>query len=348
MKVLMTGVDKSRLGGMWTVSNNYITSKEYNDKVDLTYVATSTSGSILKRVLCMLKGFLKVKRELKSKKYDIVHIHMAEKGSTYRASYIVNLATKYKTKVIIHMHAGPFMAWYDTLNEKKKNRIKEMFEKTTKVLALGDYWKKQLEALIDGKKIEVLYNGVAIPENNKYDSDSKNIIYMGVLKKEKGIFDLINAVKYIDEKLEKSITFKFCGIDLEGNIQETIKNMQLQDRIKLVGWVSGNEKEKLMRNAMISILPSYFEALSMTVIEAMSYGIPVITTDISTMNEVLDNKEQLITPGDSVELGNKILDMVNSENKRKQISKKEYDRCKTSFSIENNIGKTLEIYENLK
>lgn len=347
MKILMTGVNKSRLGGMWTVSNNYITNKEYNEKVDLTYVATSTNGSIVKRIVCMLKGFVNVKRELKSRKYDIVHIHMAEKGSVYRASRIVNMALKYNVKTVIHMHAGPFMSWYDTLSTINKVKIKKMFDKTTKVIALGEYWKKQLETLIDREKIEVLYNGVAVPKSNRYQPESRNIIFMGVLKKEKGIYDLIKAIKYIDKELDEDIIFKFCGVDLEGDTKEVISDFGLENRIKLLGWVSGEEKEKIMEDAMISILPSYFEALSMTVIEAMAYGVPVITTNVSTMNELLDSTNQLIIPGDVEQLAKKILELVISKDKRKEISENQYHRCNCFFSIEKNITNTLKIYENL-
>lgn len=343
----MTGVDKNRLGGMWTVSNNYITSKEYNNLVELKYIATSTNGSKIKRLLLMFISLIKIRKELKCNDYDIVHIHMAEKGSVYRAMKIINIAYKHNVKIVVHMHAGPFIDWYDTLKNSKKLNIKKSFEKVNKFLVLGEYWKNTLIKLIPPEKMTVLYNGVDIPKKNYYNIESKNVIYMGVLKKEKGIYDLIDAIKLIDNQLDNNIIFKLYGIDLEGDIENRIHTLNLENRIYLMGWIDGDKKEKMLQDALISVLPSYFEALSMTVIEAMSYGIPVITTNISTMNEILNNKAQLVPPGDISSLSNLLMKLINSKNMLKNISKNEYQLCNEKFSLHSNIINTIRVYKEI-
>lgn len=347
MKVLMTGVDKNRLGGMWTVANNYISSKSYNKEVDLTYIATSTNGNFVKRTILMIKAFIKIKRELSKNKYDLVHIHMAEKGSTFRARIITKIAKKHKTKVIIHMHAGPFVDWYNSLNVKKKKKIKELLSLADLVLVLGEYWKKSLTKIVDKNKIKVLYNGVKMPKKNSYNINGKFITYMGVLKKEKGIYDLINAIKIIDNKLDKKYIIKLCGIDLEGNIQKYVDENGLNKRIELVGWVNETKREEIYKNTILNILPSYYEALSMTVIESMANGIPIITTDISTMYEVLNNKEQLIRPGDVNSLAELILKLVEDKPRLKEISSCSYKRCKEYFNVESSINNTIKLYSNI-
>jgi len=311
MKVLMTGVDKNRLGGMWTVANNYISSKEYNEAVDLTYIATSTNGNIIKRIILMLIAFIKVRAKLSTNKYDLVHIHMAEKGSVFRARIITKIAKKYKTKVLIHMHAGPFINWYSSLNKKKQKQVMELLELSDKVIVLGKYWKDSLSKIVEKKKIEVLYNGIAVPNNNNYNINGKFITYMGVLKKEKGIYDLIDAIDLIDQDIDNNIKVKLCGIDLEGNVKEYIENKKSKDRFELTGWVNEKERDYIYRNTILNILPSYYEALSMTVIESAANGIPIITTNISTMNEILDNKDLLVEPGDVKMLSKLIKKIIN-------------------------------------
>ena len=345
MKVLMTGVDKNRLGGMWTVANNYITSKEYNEAVDLTYVATSTNGSIIKRTILMIFAFIKIKKILSKRNIDLVHIHMAERGSTFRARIITKIAKKYNTKVIIHMHAGPFIDWYSTLNKNKQKQIKELFTLSDRVLVLGKYWKDSLSSIVDPKKIRVLYNGVNVPQRNNYNIKGKYITFMGVLKKEKGIYDLIDSIKIIDSELDKRIKVKLCGIDLEGNVQEYINNKNLNNRIELAGWVNETERDNIYKNTILNVLPSYYEALSMTVIESMANGIPIITTNISTMNEVLNNNSLLIEPGNVESLSRVILKTINNEKTLSKISKQEYERCKEYFDIDINIKNTLKIYK---
>ncbi len=347
MKVLMTGVDKNRLGGMWTVANNYISNKKYNNEVDLTYIATSTNGSIVKRTLLMIKAFINVRKTLSHRDFDLVHIHMAEKGSVFRARIITKIAKKHNTKVVIHMHAGPFINWYSTLNKKKQKQVMELFTLADRVLVLGKYWKKSLSEIVDNNKIRVLYNGVNVPNKNNYNANGKYITYMGVLKKEKGIYDLIDAISLIDKELDKSIIVKLCGIDLEGNIQEYINNKKLNNRFDLAGWVDAKERDNVYKNTILNLLPSYFEALSMTVIESMANGIPIITTNISTMNEMLDNEDLLIEPGNSKELSKKIIKYIKEKELREKVSKDIYNRAKATFSCEDMINNTLNIYMEL-
>ena len=92
---------------------------------------------------------------------------------------------------------------------------------------------------------------------------------------------------------------------------------------------------------MIDVLPSYYEGLSMTVIEAMSYGIPVITTNISTMPELLGKQGYMHEPGNIKELGNYICKLASNAEDRIKTSQIEYIRARKYFSVQNFINKTL-------
>lgn len=60
MNGLMVGVDDKRIGGIWTVAENYIKSKEYSKYVNLIYVAFSTSGSRIRRFYKMMEGYIRI------------------------------------------------------------------------------------------------------------------------------------------------------------------------------------------------------------------------------------------------------------------------------------------------
>lgn len=347
MNVLMVGVDKKRVGGMWTVAETFITNPEFNRHVKLYYAATSTCGSKLKRLLKMLSGYLKVLWTLLTKKIDIVHIHMAEKGSVYRKGLIVYLSKLFKKKVVVQMHAGPIMVWYDTLSDNEKTIVLSIFNKADRMLVLGTYWKELMTALVPIEKIEVLYNGANCPASNLYNENGNYIVYFGLLKKTKGVYDLVNAIKMIDKELSKDIKVYLCGSDETGNMPFYVEKQQLQNRIILTGWVSKERQSELFKNAQICVLPSYFEALSMTVIESMCYGIPVITTNISTMSELLGDDIEMIEPGDVNALASLILKLNRDIDLRKRMSEIEYSRAKNIFAMENIINSILKIYKQL-
>lgn len=347
MKVLMIGVGPKRVGGMRTVAEQYINNKRYNESVNLKYVSTSTNGTLFYRFLYMIKGYIETLVLLQFWKPELVHVHMAEKGSTFRTGHIVLWAEKQNIPVIIHLHAGPFMAWYQTLGKQKKEKVQNYFLAATRVLVLGEYWKKDLEKIVGPNKINVLYNGVASIDNNQYNADSNNIIFMGVINREKGIYDLVDALSLIDAKYPEKYSIMIYGKDMtNGDICRYIQQKNLKHKVKLNGWISGSEKDKAYKNAVIDILPSYYEGLSMSVIEAMSYGVPMITTDISTMPELL-NKSQMVHIGDVNGIANKILEFILSKKTRMIISREEYDHQHACFSETAFIDNTLKIYNEI-
>lgn len=347
MNVLMVGVDSKRVGGMWTVAETYINNKEYNKEVNLKYISTSTNGSKLKRLIIMFCGYFKILFCLVVNKVDLVHIHMAEKGSTFRKGKVAKWGKIANKKVIIHLHAGPFMSWYLTLSNKKKKKIRKIFSYADKVFVLGNYWKEELSSLIDKNKITVVYNGTECPEKNQYNIKGKNIVYFGVMNKQKGIYDLLQAIKNINLIMDNEIKVLLCGIDLIGDVQAVINKYGLSERVKMLGWVNKEQRINIFKNAMINVLPSYYEGLSMTIIEAMSYGIPVITTNISTMPELLGRKGYMYEPGNIDELGKYIFKLTKSVQDRMEISQVEYSRVKKNFSTQGFINNTLCEYKKL-
>ena len=350
MKILMIGVDKKRTGGMWTVSNNYITNKTYNKKVLMHYVSTSTSGNFFRRIMKMIKGYICSFFQIIFFKPEIVHIHMAEKGSVIRKSFIIKMAKKRKCKILVHMHAGPFMDWYNTLNNRKKIKIKKMFDNIDCLLVLGKYFKKQMKEIIDDNKIKVLYNGIDIPKINYYLANKNKkefFLYSGRINELKGVFDILESIKNCDDKLPSNIKFVFCGSDETGRFKSTVENLKIENRIIFEGWVSTKKMQEYYKKSKCLILPSYSEGLSMTIIEAMSYGLPIITTNITTNPEILDGICYLVEAGNKKELSKMILEYSSNENMLKNISEKEYKRVNELFSIEIMIENTLKYYEEL-
>ncbi len=310
LNVLMVGVDEKRIGGMWSVAETYINNKIYNKLVNLKYVATSTGGSKTKRIIIMIFGYLTILKYLLKKDVDIIHIHMAEKGRVYRKGFVIKLAKLFKVKTVVQMHAGPIMNWYNTLSDKQKLRVKTILNSPDRLLVLGNYWKEQLCEIVPNNKILVLYNGVDCAYSNRYNINGIYITFMGMITRRKGAYDLIDAIKLIDKELPNEMKILLCGFDEGNKAQEYSKSLNLSHRILFPGWIGKEKKNEYLKDTCICVLPSYFEGLSMTVIESISYGIPVVTTNISTMPEIIGNDIHMIEPGDINDLSKMIKDLV--------------------------------------
>lgn len=350
MRILMVGVDQSTQGGMWTVVENYLKNAEFCKKTNLKYIPTSITGSFIKKISFTFISYIKIFFELSRKKYDVVHIHVSERGSIYRKYIVLLMARLWKCKTIFHMHGAEFEVWYRSCSDKKKKYIRKIVNKADRILILGEYWKDFLCSLVEQpEKIQVLYNAVEVPEKNKYRIEARKLLFLGVVGKRKGMDDLLAAMKNIDDKLDEDIKLYIYGPDFSYGIEQRIKKSGLENRVDYKGWLEKEEKEKVMDEIAINILPSYNEGLPMTILETMARGIPNITTSIAAIPEAVSKENGiLLKPGDVQGLQQAILTLMDSEKIRQEKSDKSFEIIKEKFSLERHIHEVLHIYNELE
>ena len=347
MNVLMVGVSEDTKGGMWTVVDNYIKDPIFCEKTNLVYVPTATVGSIKHRILFMLRAFSKIRKILKKQSFDIVHIHVSERGRLCRKAYVARLAKKKKCKVIFHLHGADFEVWYRSCNKRVQKYIRKTLNIADNIIILGDYWRGFISELLDNSdKLEVLYNAVFLPNENRYDAQSDSLLFLGALIERKGIFDLLNAIKLIDQDLPDTVHLLVCGEDTNQEVLRYVKELDLSHRVILKGWVK--EKSDIFTNTCLNILPSYHEGLPMTILETMAYGIPNISTNVAAIPEAISEQEGvLLPPGSVTELANAIKSLLGDTKKRVQMSNNCYMKIKQHFSYEVHRQVLLDIYEKL-
>ena len=345
----MVGVDKQTKGGMWTVAENYLQTPVFVQETGLDYVSTSITGSIPRRLWFTAKAFVKILAKLLKNKYDILHVHMAERGSVYRKNMVIAMAKCFGCKVVIHMHGAEFETWYSSLNEKKKQGVRKILNKADKVLILGQYWMDFVSGLVEEKsRVCVLHNAVPVPMENSYNPHSKHMLFLGVVGKRKGVFDLLEAVKTVDTQLPKDSKLMIYGPESDGPIDPVIRQMGLENRVRYCGWLSGEKKPEVFAQTAVNILPSYNEGLPMTILETMAYGIPNISTNVAAIPEAVQEENgMVICPGDVQQLSRAILEFMKDDNSRKQKSAAAYEKAKAEFSMESHLGKLMQIYREL-
>ena len=349
MRVLMVGVDKQTKGGMWSVVANYIDSYEFVKKTDLKYIPTSITGSAVRRVLFTGKALTIILRELLTKKYDIVHVHMAERGSVYRKNIVISMAKLFQCKIVIHMHGAEFEQWYQSLKDLRKKKVRKILNKADKVLILGKYWDMFVRSLMhDDKKVSVVYNAVTVPKENRYNSISKNMLFLGAVVQRKGVYDLLRAVKQLDSKMPTDVKLLIYGPDFENKIERVIVEHNLSSRVEYRGWLTAEDKEKVFADTAVNILPSYNEGLPMTILECMAHGIPNISTNVAAIPEAVNSQNgKLIEPGDINQLAQAIETMVEDQVLREAKSDAAYADAQKHFSVDAHFKKVIDIYREL-
>jgi glycosyltransferase involved in cell wall biosynthesis len=313
-KVLQIGPDyKGHRGGIGALLDIY---KDHYEVFNFIPSFRNLSNNTQK-LFFFLKQLVKVFTFLsKQKEIQVVHIHSAKSGSLYRKLIIAFIAKKFfKKKVVNHIHTGHFKNFYDNSNWISKKSIRYYLQLNDATITVSDFWKGYFIESFNLKNVYKLNNIVPTPGfRNKIEKENTvNFLFLGVITNKKGIFDLVNLIAENKKELEKKIKLIIGGSGDSNLLQQIIKNYQLENCIDFKGWVTGNEKEKLLQDSDVYILPSYFEGVPISILEAMSFGKPIISTNVGGIPEVVENGVNgvLVTPGDKKALLNAMLYYTN-------------------------------------
>ena len=235
----------------------------------------------------------------------IVHIHGSHRASFYRKLVLFLLAkVKYKKKVIYHVHSSSFDIFYKNSNPIQKWLIKKMVSSVDLVVCLSPSWKKFFETNFNCNKIQIINNVVLPPMNwngiEERGTGPIRLLFLGRIGQRKGVYDLVDVFERNKDKYLGKVKL-FLGGDGEIELlQNLIKQKGLGDLIEYVGWVTAEKKADLLSSSDVYILPSYNEGLPISILEAMSFGLPVIATNIGGIPEVVKDGYNgfVIEPGD--------------------------------------------------
>lgn len=172
--------------------------------------------------------------------------------------------------------------------------------------------KKKILQANPNAEIQVIPNGVNLSEVNKRKNHlGKHILYLGRIEiNQKGLDLLLNAYSHIHNKTDYDLSIAGSGATTDLNkLRKIIKKLKIEKRVKLLGRVSGKAKENLLLNSSLIIIPSRFETFSMVALEAMAYGLPIITFDIEGLSWMPEHSRIKVNPFDSMELAKAMMEL---------------------------------------
>lgn len=344
----MCGSALSVKGGMVSVVKNYLNYKGWgNIKID--YVPTHIEKNKYLLILYFGMKYLSIAFNAMMGKYQIAHLHTAERGSFYRKAFLVKTLHRLGVKTIMHHHAAEFEQFYLSLSEDKKCYVNSILELVDMNIVLSKRLIPMIKEKAPKANVEVLYNAVNIYPANPYNHQAKNILLLGRLGERKGTYDLLNVIQRLDSQIDTECRFYLCGDGDIDRVKKRVNELHIAHRIAYIGWIDGEMKKGIFANTLINILPSYNEGLPMTILETMAYGIPNISTAIASIPEVLHDGDNafLVTPGDVELLTLRIKQLVENDKVRRLFSEKSYRLISENFSLYHNIEQLKGIYVKL-
>lgn len=227
----------------------------------------------------------------------IVHVHATVRGSMLRKSFVVLLAKALHRRVVLHMHSGPGDVVFERtkLGPFRVALFRLMFRLADFVLAVSAASATALEETYGASGVVVVPNPAppAPAAPLELGGESSKALYLGgFANRVKGGEDLIAALARpelarLDAVLAGPGELPQAGREL----------LAARSRLEWRGWLDEEEREALLREVAIFVLPSTSEGLPMALLEAMAWGRAIVATKVGGVPDVLsDNEDALLVP----------------------------------------------------
>jgi len=351
ISVVIIAPDPDRVkGGMSTWVRNILAS-ELTREYPLEFIATYVEDRPLIKFGVVLRAFFIFLYKLATLNFDLAHIHVSQKGSFYRKLIFILLAKAGRKKVLLHCHGSRFDQFYQKGPSWQKALIRWGLSLCDGVVTLSPQWNEFYSQIMEPGRLRILENAIPLqnyqrpPGHEKSLSKNLVVLFAGEVGERKGAYDLLAIVPDLIGQVPQA------RVLLAGNgdpirIGTAIQSFQIEDRLQWLGWVSPEEMIGIYHQADIFVLPSYHEGLPMAILEAMACGLPIVSTKVGGIPELIEEGENgiLIHPGDRVALLNSLASLLNDPILREHMALKNVQKIREQYDIPIYIQKLKNLY----
>ncbi|WP_175060116.1 glycosyltransferase [Thermococcus sp. 2319x1] len=277
--------------------------------------------------------------------FDLIHAHF-----TWPSGYAaVRLGREFDVPVVVHIHENRdwFLSEYNSGNEKiywTWKNADALIRVNKKDVPLLMEFNPNVFSVPNGfnpERIKVMQKDDA-RKLLKLPSDKKIIFALGALIERKGFHYLIEGMAKVVKERDSVLCFIGGSGPLKDKLEKQIHHLNLQNYVKLLGFVPDEELAYWMNAADLFVLPSLSEGNPTVMFEALGVGLPFVGTAVGGVPEIITSEDYglLCPPADPECLAEKILIALDKEWDREKIRK-----YAEQFTWENIAMKTLEVYK---
>ena len=164
----------------------------------------------------------------------------------------------------------------------------------------------------------------------------------------KGCYDAVEVIAKI-KKTIPDIQLVMAGFGEIEQIKEKAKKYKVEENILFPGWVRDEEKDRYLKDCSVFFLPSYTEGMPMSILDAMGYGKPIVTTNVGGIPKLVTNGENgyMCDPGDINGFATSISEILTDKEKKKSMGKCSLRIIIDDYSLDKHISSLENVYSNL-
>ncbi|MFA9397255.1 MAG: glycosyltransferase family 4 protein [Clostridiaceae bacterium] len=338
----LLNIDKTNDFNIFWNGNNYNKYKTVNSN----YILTSRRQHSYYED-CLIPSFIK------KNNMDIYHI--PQNGIGYSDTLTC------KTIVTIHDLIPYIMPQTVGSGYLKKflTQIPRILDKCNGIITVSEYSKQDIIRFFPDTKDKVYVTPLAADSiykpldkeickhslNEKYNMDKPFILYVGGFSERKNVESIIQSFHNIYKKLNKEYNLIILGSirDKLSTLKSLVEKLDMNENIKFLGFIENNMLPVFYSAADVFIYPSFYEGFGLPPLEAMSCGCPVISSNTTSIPEVIKDAGILIDPYNIKSIENALESVLNNNTLRENLSLKGLSRS-SLFSWDNTAKLTLDAY----
>lgn len=294
------------------------------DSVEVQHVPTWSEGNALRRFAFFVVAVLRLLLLGVLRRADLVHLHFAKGGSVWRKFFLARVARVFRLPTLLHAHSGAFPDFYQLQSTWRRQWIAHTARSVSRLIVLSQQWKRYYQQTlgVSEEQIEVLPNPVQLPIAlpDRSGKEVVTFVFLGKMDENKGVFRLIEAVSQLPSPIRQRARFILAGHGAVEVARRQANELNLPE-VAVLGWVEPDKREMLLAEGDVFVLPSLREGLPMSILEAMSWGLPVITTPVGGIPEFVHSAVNglLVPPMDVPALASAIQRLIEDEHLRLQM-----------------------------
>lgn len=345
IKVCMIVQDRMVKGGIAAVVSGYYGSKLEQD-YDMIYVESYKDGGKLTKLFKGICGYFHFAKVLLIDRPNIVHMHSSFGASFYRSLPFIYMASWAKKPMINHIHGSEFDKLYTNASERKKKLVRRAWGKCVRFIVLSESWKEHFSEVVPTEKMTVIENYSIVKDGIDRSQCRNQVLFLGSINRMKGCYDLVDVIKRVAETVP-DIRLVVAGAGEIEQVKAKATEEGVIEHFTFPGWVRGEQKEKLLEESDVFILPSYTEGMPMSVLDAMGYGLPIVATNVGGIPGIVHNGENGFTcdPGDITGFAEKIIQILADDTMRKNMGKQSLEIVKGRYLLDKHIEEVEKVYQ---
>lgn len=292
------------------------------------FLTKNKIAKVLHKVLRLHKNIKSATYIFKHNNIDVLHIATSGGNGFYRDLKIAKLAKKYNISISLHLHFGRIPEILNG-NSKEKRMFLKLIKLCDSIICLDSNTYNAILPLF--KNVYLINNPIQINENVECWK-SKTILFIGTLNKNKGVYELLRSTKLL---LQDNKTFKLKIIgpidENEFNDIQNALNESVSEQIEYLGAMTRDDVLNHIKSARFLVLPSKTEGMPYSILESMSFGIPVLSTDVGEIkgmvadsgivlnkdfddNELADAMQKMLLDDEFIKMcSNRAINLLNAK-----------------------------------